>query len=56
MKVIFIKDVKNDTYIVNGLKVDLTLPPLKAFHIYSNDSTKKWIVDPIYYMSYAGKS
>ena len=36
---IYIKDNANDTLIVNALKVDLTLPVLKAFEITENQSS-----------------
>ena len=40
---LFIKDEKNNNYIVNGLRVDFTLPPLKAFKVtYHTSETTSW--------------
>lgn len=52
---LYVKDVKNNSLIVNALKVDLTLPPLKAFKITKNGfynpnvpSNPAWDISQIY--------
>lgn len=48
---LYVKDVKNNSLIVNALKVDLTLPPLKVFKITKTEYSSThwyWNISSIY--------
>lgn len=50
---LYVKDIKNNNYIVNALKVDLTLPALKAFEIIENPNSstnRSFEVNTVYNM------